>query len=150
MVPVAMLRLTLAICAALALVLGAGWGARLHHDARRAQVASAALQQRAASIEAELRRWRQTDDDGPAAAATRTEALRTLRLLGELYAQEERLWTYYQALGASHRTRSELGAERAELERRIATHQRQLDDLDAALDRLRPPEDPGGISFTDP
>ncbi|MDA3959147.1 MAG: hypothetical protein PF961_00020 [Planctomycetota bacterium] len=143
-----MTRILLASIAALALVIGAGWGSQRAGDTRREHHASAELVARAASIDTEQRRW-QTTPDGFAATATRDEALRTLGMLRELYAQEERLWTYYQALGQSHQTRSQLTDERAELERRVARHEAHLRELDASLQRLRPPEVPTGITFTD-
>ena len=85
-------------------------------------------------------RWSTPDGAGLAARGDADEARRTLALLSELYEQEERLWTYYQALGQRTATRDQLADQKAALERHMAEQRRQLSRLDGELDRLRPPE----------
>ncbi len=112
--------------------------------------AEAVLAHRSHRVRSGLEHWQTAADRGFAAAGTREEAIRTLEMLQELYAQEQRLWSYLDALEAQHATRSQLAQERGELEARVARHQRQLQELDASLEHLRPPvaEDP--IRFTQP
>ncbi len=106
---------------------------------------------RSSQIESERNNWKKLDDQGIAAQGNRDEALRTLDMLQDLYAQEKRLWQYYHALDAQLKTRSRLAEERAELEQRITTHESRLRELDASIEHLRPPEDaPPTINFSSP
>jgi len=145
-----MLRLTLAALFATLLIAATACGARSVLHARAEAEQQALLDARYQMLAEERARWDAGEIDGPAAAGTRGEAVRTLEVLQQLYAQEQRLWTYYDAVARSHATRSELAAEEAALARRVAEHRRHLERLESTMDHLRPPSEEPGLSFTDP
>lgn len=145
-----MIRTAIALFAGLTILAAASLGAA--HVARAGAQAQAAatLELREQRLQAELADWNRVAPSGIADAATGAEARRTLALLQEVYAQEQRLWAYYETLDAQRATRSQLASERLELERRVARHERELAQLDANLERLRPVDDATpGIDFTD-
>ena len=133
-----MLRTIIAFAATLTLIaivtVAAG-----HVAAQREQARPPALtRERAAALDDERPRWLASRHDSVAGAEVATEARRTLDLLDELYRQEARLWSYYDALERSHATRERMIAERQELEHRVAEQRRQLERLDHRLRQLRP------------
>lgn len=144
-----MIRTAAALTAAVAILASASVGAAHVARAGAEARAEAEIAVRHQVLAQELDHWRGAEGEGFAAAGTATEARRTLELLRELYAQEQRLWDYYHTLEAQHDTRSELARERLELERRVARHEHRLEALDASLERLRPVEDQAPIDFTD-
>lgn len=143
--------IVVATIAALVLIGAATIGVNHVLETKATVTARAVLAERMDSLAEKRQHWRQADRSSIAAEGTREEALRTLDMLQQLYAQEERLWQYLEALDAQQATRSQLVEERAELERRVAEHRRQLEQLDASLDGLRPPEDEDeDIRFSEP
>lgn len=144
-----MIRLTTAIFVAFALIAATSWGAISVVQTQQQHVDHDLLQARLMLLQDERQRW-QLDQPSVSAAGTSSEAIRTLDLLNELYAQEERLWAYYDAVTRSHTTRSELAQEEAALTRRVAEHRRQLERLEHTIDHLRPASDPTALTFVQP
>lgn len=113
---------------------------------RQHQAADVLLQQRRAQLAQALERWQHAA--GPAQQAMAEEARRTIELLEQVYAQEDRLWTYYSALDESVQQRSALANEKARLVENISRHELRLHSLEQDLDRLRPHDAQEPISFT--
>ena len=95
--------------------------------------------------------WEKKELQGIAAEGTRDEALRTVTMLQQLSAQEERLWKYLEALHSQQITRHKLVHEQRELEKRMAEHRRQLEQLNHSINTLRPQDSTApSIQFQQP
>ncbi len=145
-----MLRILAAFIAAACLLLGSTAGAWQLVERHRRTDAQIMLRQRLERLEQETRNWEHLDPASMADQASAREAARTLDMLGQLYRQEERLWAYYDALQHSSRTRRVLVAEQQERDRELTAYRERLARLQHELDRLRPPEEPDAITFSDP
>ena len=66
------------------------------------------------------------------------EALKTLDLIDRLYQQEERLWTYYEALHSSAETRQSMLEQRLELERLLYEQEKIQKNINKQLQVLQP------------
>ena len=66
------------------------------------------------------------------------EAMKALALLEELYQQEEKLWTYYEALHQSAQTRQAMIEQRIQLEQLVHQQQHIQHQLEKQLTKLRP------------
>src|SRR4051812_41324274 len=140
------MRPLIVIVAAVALVIATGAGAREVSSVRQRDGAALAAEAGRVRLERELAGW-----NGGASIATREargECERTLSLLRDVYAQERRLWAYYDAGARSAWTRAKLAAERAELERAAARHAAELERVEREAALLRPDERSAPIEFT--
>ncbi len=102
-----------------------------------------------AALQRDLMHERQRSRQLRASVADRSqaeEALKTLDLIDRLYQQEERLWTYYEALHSSAETRQSMLEQRLELERLLHEQEKIQKNINKQLQVLQP--DPAGsITF---
>ncbi len=145
-----MIRPLFALIAACAIIAVSSLGALALMERRQESQALAGLRARIEAIDREQQRWRSGGSGSLAQADLAGEAHRTLDLLEELYRQEERLWTYYDALERSSTLQRQFIDERRELEQLLQQRRRQLETLEHSRHSLRPPVDDGRLSFTAP